>query len=58
VQIRVVRYPPGTSQWNEVEHRLVRYISKNWRAKPLCSRQTVIDLIASTATRAGLTAFA
>ena len=50
LQIRVLHYPPGTSKWNKIEHRLFSYISINWRAKPLISRQTVIDLIASTTT--------
>src|SRR6266536_2283598 len=47
LRIRVMHYPPGTSKWNKIEHRLFSYISINWRAKPLVSRQTVIDLIAS-----------
>ena len=50
LRIRVMHYPPGTSKWNKIEHRLFSYISINWRAKPLVSRQTVIDLIASTTT--------
>ena len=58
LQIRVMHYPPGTSKWNKIEHRLFSYISINWRAKPLVSRQTVIDLIASTTTRAGLKVYA
>ena len=58
LQIRVLHYPPGTSKWNKIEHRLFSYISINWRAKPLVSRQTVIDLIASTTTRTGLKVYA
>ena len=58
LKIRVMHYPPGTSKWNKIEHRLFSYISINWRAKPLVSRQTVIDLIASTTTRAGLKVYA
>jgi transposase len=54
LRIRVLHYPPGTSKWNKIEHRLFSYISINWRAKPLVSRQTVIDLIASTTTSTGL----
>ncbi len=54
----VMHYPPGTSKWNKVEHRLFGYISINWRAKPLVSRQTVIDLIASTTTSTGLKVYA
>jgi transposase len=56
--IRVMHYPPGTSKWNKIEHRLFSYISINWRAKPLVSRQTVIDLIASTTTSTGLKVYA
>ena len=58
LRIRVMHYPPGTSKWNKIEHRLFSYISINWRAKPLISRQTVIDLIASTTTRTGLKIYA
>jgi len=58
LQIRIMHYPPGTSKWNKIEHRLFSYISINWRAKPLLSRQTVIDLIASTTTSTGLKVFA
>jgi Rhodopirellula transposase DDE domain len=58
LRIRVMHYPPGTSKWNKIEHRLFSYISINWRAKPLLSRQTVIDLIASTTTSTGLKVFA
>ena len=58
LQIRVMHYPPGTSKWNKIEHRLFSYISINWRAKPLVSRQTVIDLIASTTTSTGLKVYA
>jgi transposase len=56
--IRVMHYPPGTSKWNKIEHRLFSYISINWRAKPLVSRQTVIDLISSTKTKTGLKVYA
>ncbi len=58
LRVRVMHYPPGTSKWNKVEHRLFSYISINWRAKPLVSRQAVIDLIASTTTSAGLKVYA
>ena len=58
LRIRVMHYPPGTSKWNKIEHRLFSYISINWRAKPLVSRQTVIDLIASTTTTTGLKVYA
>ena len=58
LRIRVMHYPPGTSKWNKIEHRLFSYISINWRAKPLLSRQAVIDLIASTTTTTGLKVYA
>ncbi len=54
LEICVCHFPPGTSKWNKIEHRLFSFISMNWRAKPLVSRQTVIDLIAATTTRTGL----
>ncbi len=58
LRVRVMHFPPGTSKWNKIEHRLFSYISINWRAKPLLSRQTVIDLIASTTTNTGLKVYA
>jgi hypothetical protein len=58
LNIRVMHYPPGTSKWNKIEHRLFSYISINWRAKPLTSRQVVIDLIAATTTSTGLKVYA
>jgi len=58
LKVRVMHYPPGTSKWNKIEHRLFSYISINWRAKPLTSRQTVIDLIAATTTSTGLKVYA
>jgi hypothetical protein len=53
--LRVCHYPPGTSKWNKIEHRMFCHITQTWRGRPLTSRQTVIDLIASTTTRTGLT---
>ena len=53
--IRVCHYPPGTSKWNKIEHRMFCHITQTWRGKPLISRETVVELIASTTTRAGLT---
>ncbi len=53
--ITVCHYPPGTSKWNKIEHRMFSFISMNWRGKPLVSYETVIKLIASTKTRNGLT---
>ena len=52
--IRVCHFPPGTSKWNKIEHRLFCHITQTWRGKPLVSRQTVVELIASTTTRTGL----
>src|SRR5437588_5102591 len=52
--IKVCHYPPGTSKWNKIEHRLFCHITQNWRAKPLTSRAAVVELIASTTTKTGL----
>ena len=52
--ITVCHYPPGTSKWNKIEHRLFSYISINWRGQPLRNYQTVVNLIAATTTKAGL----
>lgn len=54
LEVRVSHFPPGTSKWNKIEHRLFSYISMNWRAQPLTSLQMVVDLIASTKTEKGL----
>ena len=53
--IGVCHYPPGTSKWNKIEHRLFCHITQTWRGKPLVSREAVVELIASTTTRTGLT---
>jgi hypothetical protein len=53
--IAVCHFPPGTSKWNKVEHRLFSFISSNWRGEPLRDYQTVVGLIASTTTAKGLT---
>ena len=52
--ITVCHFPPGTSKWNKIEHRLFSYIPINWRAKPLVSLETVIELISHTTTQEGL----
>jgi hypothetical protein len=52
--IRVRHYPPGTSKWNKIEHRLFCRITQNWRARPLTDRAAVVELIAATTTRTGL----
>lgn len=54
LEVHVSHFPPGTSKWNKIEHRLFCYISKNWAAQPLVDIQTVIDLIGSTTTEQGL----
>ena len=53
--LQVCHYPPGTSKWNKIEHRLFCHITQNWRGTPLISREVVVELIASTTTKAGLT---
>jgi len=55
LEVSVCHFPPGTSKWNKVEHRLFSFISMNWRGKPLSSYQVVINLIAATTTTSGLT---
>jgi hypothetical protein len=55
LDITVRHYPPATSKWNKIEHRLFSYISINWRGKPLTSLETVIELISHTTTKGGLT---
>ena len=54
LRIRVSHFPPGTSKWNKIEHRLFCHITRNWRGKPLRTFETVVDLIGSTRTAAGL----
>ena len=53
-EISVCHFPPGTSKWNKIEHKMFSYISKNWRGKPLITRETVVMLIANTTTAKGL----
>ena len=53
--IEVCHLPPGTSQWNKIEHRLFSFITQNWRGKPLVTHQVIVELIAATTTQAGLT---
>lgn len=53
--IHVVHFPPGTSKWNKIEHRLFCHLSNNWRGMPLYDHMTVVQLIGSTKTKAGLT---
>jgi hypothetical protein len=52
--LNVHHYPPGTSKWNKIEHRLFCHITQNWRGRPLTSRLAVVELIGATTTKAGL----
>jgi hypothetical protein len=54
LSIRVSHFPPGTSKWNKVEHRLFSYISMNWRGRPLRTFETIVNLISNTTNRGGL----
>ncbi len=54
LEIHVSHYPPGTSKWNKIEHSMFSYISKNWRGRPLVSHEVVVNLIASTRNKKGL----
>lgn len=52
--VHVCHFPPGTSKWNKIEHKMFSYISKNWRGRPLITRETVVQLIGHTRTKKGL----
>lgn len=54
IAVRVSHFPPGTSKWNKVEHRLFSFISMNWRGRPLRSYETIVSLIGNTTNRGGL----
>lgn len=54
LRVHVCHFPPGTSKWNKIEHRLFCYITQNWRGRPLTSYETVVNLIANTRSDAGL----
>lgn len=54
VTLQVCHFPPGTSKWNKIEHKMFSYISQNWRGKPLLTRETVVNLIGNTTTKTGL----
>ena len=56
--IRVCHFPPGTSKWNKIEHRLFSFITRNWRGQPLVSRQAIVSLIGATTSSAGLEVYA
>jgi len=55
LEITVAHYPPGTSKWNKIEHKMWSFISMNWRGRPLVSYRTIIELISATTTTSGLT---
>ena len=55
IEIAVCHFPPGTSKWNKIEHRLFSAISQNWRGKPLISHEVILNLISATTTKTGLT---
>ena len=55
LRISVCHFPPGTSKWNKIEHRMFSHISMNWRGKPLTSHEVIVNLIANTTTQTGLT---
>ena len=55
LRITVCHYPPGTSKWNRIEHRMFSFITMNWRGRPLTSLRTIIELISATTTSTGLT---
>ncbi len=55
---RCCHFPPGTTKWNQIEHRLFSFIAMNWRGKPLISHQVIINLIAATTTNTGLNVYA
>jgi transposase len=54
LRIHVCHFPPGTSKWNKIEHRMFSHITENWRGRPLISHEVIINLIANTATQQGL----
>ena len=55
LRISVCHFPPGTSKWNKIEHRMFCHVTENWRGRPLVSRQVVVKSIGHTATKTGLT---
>ena len=54
VRITVCHFPPGTSKWNKIEHRMFCHITQNWRGRPLLTHDVVVNLIGNTTTKAGL----
>jgi hypothetical protein len=58
LEVRICHFPPGTSKWNKIEHRMFSFVSLNWRGKPLESLEVIIDLISATSTNTGLKIYA
>lgn len=54
LEVSVCHFPPGTSKWNKIEHRMFSHITQNWRGRPLVNHETIVNLIANTTTRTGL----
>jgi len=54
LELQVCHFPPGTSKWNKIEHRMFSFITQNWRGRPLVSHEAIVNLIASTTTKTGL----
>ena len=52
--LKICHFPPGTTKWNKIEHRLFCFITKNWRGRPLTTYEVIVNLIASTTTKTGL----
>jgi hypothetical protein len=52
--VHISYFPPGTSRWNKIEHRMFSYITQNWRGRPLISHEVIINLVSHTVTRTGL----
>ncbi len=55
LKVSVCHFPPGTSKWNRIEHRMFAWITQNWQGRPLTSYQVIVNLIAATRTKTGLT---
>jgi hypothetical protein len=54
ITLHVCHFPPGTSKWNKIEHRMFSFITQNWRGRPLVSLQAIVQLIGHTTTKEGL----
>jgi hypothetical protein len=55
LELQVCHFPPGTSKWNKIEHRLFCFLTQNWRGRPLTSYEAIVNLIGNTTTTTGLT---